>query len=123
MHAHTHTHTYIHTYILPLIHYKGCLVYLLIVLLAAASTAWACRYDAVLPVQRDTCIVGCISMTCMGWCTVQAVVIAEKHSVAAAKELSALAVARHPHSKALTKRHAALKGPSAAPASKQDPIL
>lgn len=46
----------------------------------------------------------------------QAVVLAEKHSVAAARELSVVAVARHPHSKALARRHLALHSPSKGPA-------
>ena len=53
----------------------------------------------------------------------QAVVLADRHSVAAAKELSTLAVARHPHSKALAKRHAALRASPAGPASKTDANL
>lgn len=53
----------------------------------------------------------------------QAIVLADKHSAAAAKELSTLAVARHPHSKALAKRHAALKASLAGPASRHDADL
>lgn len=36
--------------------------------------------------------------------------------MAAAKELSTVAVARHPHSKALAKRHSALQGSPTGPA-------
>ena len=43
---------------------------------------------------------------------VQAVVLAEKHSQAAALELCTVAVARHPFSSALVKRHTALKASS-----------
>ena len=43
--------------------------------------------------------------------------LAERHSVAAAQELSTVAVARHPHSKALAKRHTALKGSTSGPAA------
>ncbi|KAL3148134.1 hypothetical protein ABBQ38_014415 [Trebouxia sp. C0009 RCD-2024] len=53
----------------------------------------------------------------------QAIVLADKHSVAAAKELSTLAVARHPHSNALAKRHAALKPPTVVGANKHDANL
>lgn len=49
--------------------------------------------------------------------------LADKHSVAAAKELSTLAVARHPHSNALAKRHAALKPPTVVGANKHDANL
>lgn len=59
----------------------------------------------------------------IGHATVQAIVLADKHSVAAAKELSTLAVARHPHSKALAKRHAALRASPANPTSKTDANL
>ena len=59
----------------------------------------------------------------IGHANVQAIVLADKHSVAAAKELSTLAVARHPHSKALAKRHAALRASPAGPASKTDANL
>ena len=59
----------------------------------------------------------------IGHVIVQAIVLADKHSVAAAKELSALAVARHPHSKALAKRHAALRASPTGPARKTDPNL
>lgn len=59
----------------------------------------------------------------IGHANVQAIVLADKHSVAAAKELSTVAVARHPHSKALAKRHAALRATPAGPASKSDANL
>ncbi len=52
-----------------------------------------------------------------GFECVQGIVLAERHSVAAAKELSTVAVARHPHSKALVKRHSALQGSSNGPAA------
>ena len=59
----------------------------------------------------------------IGDAIVQAIVLADKHSVAAAKELSTLAVARHPHSKALAKRHAALRNSPAGPARQTDANL
>ena len=48
--------------------------------------------------------------------SMQGVVLAERHSVAAAQELSTIAVARHPHSKALAKRHSALQSSTTGPA-------